>query len=100
VAVVNKEQLMNILLEPRVTEKSTRLGDKHKQFVFKVAIGARKPEIRQAVEQIFDVKVESVQVCNTKGKRKVFRYAPGRRSDWKKAYVRLKPGFDINFTGE
>ena len=97
---MNREELMKVLVEPRITEKSTRLGDKYKQFVFKVADGARKPEIRQAVEQLFDVKVESVQVCNTKGKRKMFRHAPGRRSDWKKAYVRLKPGFDINFTGE
>jgi large subunit ribosomal protein L23 len=97
---MNKERLMMVLIEPRVTEKSTRLGDKHKQFVFKVASGARKPEIRQAVELMFDVKVDSVQVCNTKGKRKMFRFAPGRRPDWKKAYVRLKPGFDIDFTGE
>jgi large subunit ribosomal protein L23 len=52
------------------------------------------------VEQLFDVKVQSVQVCNAKGKRKMFRYAPGRRPDWKKAYVRLKPGFDINFMGD
>jgi large subunit ribosomal protein L23 len=97
---MKKEALMRVLVEPRVTEKSTRLGDRHKQFVFKVAGGARKPEIRAAVEQLFDVKVESVKVCNVKGKRKLFRYAPGRRSDWKKAYVRLKPGFDINFMGD
>ena len=97
---MNKEQLMKVLLEPRVTEKSTRLGDKHKQFVFKVASSARKPEIRQAVEKLFDVQVQSVQVCNAKGKRKMFRYAPGKRPDWKKAYVRLKPGFDINFMGD
>jgi len=98
--VTKKEQLMNVLVEPRVTEKTTRLGDKYKQFVFKVAGSARKPEIRQAVELMFDVKVESVNVCNAKGKTKMFRQAQGRRSDWKKAYVRLKPGFDINFTGE
>lgn len=97
---MNKERLMKLLIEPRVTEKSTRLGDKHKQFVFKVAGGASKPDIRQAVEAMFDVKVDSVQVCNAKGKKKMFRYAPGRRPDWKKAYVRLKPGFDIDFTGE
>jgi len=97
---MKKEQLMRVLLEPRITEKSTRLGDKHKQFVFKVASSARKPEIRQAVELMFDVKVESVQVCIAKGKKKMFGRAPGRRSDWKKAYVRLQPGFDINFTGE
>jgi large subunit ribosomal protein L23 len=97
---MKKEHLMAVLLEPRVTEKSTRLGDKNKQFVFKVAGSARKPDIRQAVEQMFDVKVESVNVCNAKGKRKTFKFAPGSRSDWKKAYVRLKPGFDIDFMGE
>lgn len=96
---MNKERLMNVLRDPRVTEKSTLLGDKHRQFVFKVAKRATKPEIKQAVEAMFEVKVESVQVCNVKGKRKFFRNRPGRRPSWKKAYVSLKPGFDINFSG-
>lgn len=96
---MNQEQLMNVLLEPRVTEKSTMLGDKHQQYVFRVLNKATKPEIKQAVELLFDVQVESVQVSNVKGKRKVFQQTPGKRSGWKKAYVKLKPGFDIDFMG-
>ena len=94
---MNREKLMNILLEPRVTEKSTLLGDKNRQFVFRVRKDATKPEIKQAVELLFEVQVESVQVANLKGKMKRYRIATGRRSDWKKAYVKLKPGFDIDF---
>ena len=96
---MNQERLMNILLEPRVTEKSSLVGEKHRQFVFKVVKTATKPEIRQAVELMFEVEVESVQVCNVKGKVKTFQQTVGRRSDWKKAYVKLKPGFDIDFGG-
>jgi len=96
---MNKERLMKILLDPRVTEKSTLLGEKHKQFVFKVATEATKPEIKQAVESMFEVQVRSVRVCRVKGKRKLFRNTAGRRPAWKKAYVSLKPGFDINFSG-
>ena len=96
---MNRERLMKILVAPRVTEKSTMLGDKHRQFVFRVASEATKPDIKQAVEQMFEVKVESVRVCNVKGKRKIFKNAPGRRQGWKKAYVRLMPGFDINYVG-
>jgi large subunit ribosomal protein L23 len=94
---MNRERLMQVLLSPRITEKSSRLGDKLGQFVFRVAADADKAEIKRAVELMFDVKVDSVRVLNVKGKRKFFRQAPGRRSGWKKAYVRLKPGFDINF---
>ncbi len=93
------ERLMKVLLEPRVTEKSTYTADKHGQFVFKVMRDASKPEIRKAVEKMFEVEVESVQVLNVRGKSKMFRRAPGKRPDWKKAYVRLKPGFDIDFMG-
>ena len=96
---MNKERLMKILLEPRVTEKSTLLGDKYNQFVFKVTIDASKPEIKHAVEMLFEVEVDSVRVNNVKGKRKMYRQTRGKRSDWKKAYVKLKPGFDIDFMG-
>ncbi len=96
---MNKERLMKILLEPRITEKSTLVGDKYRQFVFKVVKDASKPEIKQAVELLFEVEVDSVQVCNVKGKVKSYRQTVGRRSDWKKAYVTLKPGFDIDFMG-
>ncbi len=96
---INKERLMQVLLEPRITEKSTLVAEHNRQFVFKVRKGASKPEIKQAVELMFEVKVEAVQVSNVKGKRKGFRQRAGRRADWKKAYVKLKPGFDIDFAG-
>ena len=95
----NKEKLMKVLLSPRITEKSTLLGDKYNQFVFKVVRSASKPEIKQAVELMFTVEVESVQVCMVKGKKKNFKNKSGSRSDWKKAYVKLKPGFDIDYIG-
>ena len=96
---MNKEQLMQVLLAPRITEKSTILAEQHKQFVFKVQKQASKPDIKQAVELMFAVEVESVRVMNVKGKRKNTRQSRGRRADWKKAYVKLKPGFDIDFMG-
>jgi large subunit ribosomal protein L23 len=99
VALVNQEKLMSVLLEPRVTEKSTMVGDKYRQYVFRVAKSATKPDIKKAVELMFEVEVESVQVSNVKGKRKTFQQTRGKRPDWKKAYVKLKPGFDINFVG-
>lgn len=96
---MNQEKLMNLLLVPRITEKSTMVGEKYQQYVFKVLKSATKPQIRQAVELMFKVEVDSVQVTNVKGKRKLFKQAAGKRSDWKKAYVRLKPGFEINYMG-
>ncbi len=97
---MNQERLMNVLLEPRVTEKTTLVGEANNQYVFKVAKDANKLEIKQAVELMFDgAEVESVQVSNVKGKNKVFARMPGKRADWKKAYVKLKPGFDIDFMG-
>jgi large subunit ribosomal protein L23 len=97
---MNQEKLMTVLLEPRVTEKSTLVGEAYNQYVFKVARSATKPEIKQAVELMFDgAEVESVQVTNVKGKKKMFARKPGQRVNWKKAYVKLKPGFDIDFMG-
>jgi large subunit ribosomal protein L23 len=98
--IMNQEKLMTVLLEPRVTEKSTMVGEAYNQYVFKVAKDATKPEIKQAVELMFDgAEVLSVQVTNVKGKTKMFARRPGQRVNWKKAYVRLKPGFDIDFMG-
>lgn len=96
---MNQEKLMNLLLAPRITEKTTMIGEKYRQYVFKVLKNATKSQIRQAVELMFKVEVESVQISNVKGKRKAFKQTVGTRSDWKKAYVKLKPGFDINFMG-
>ncbi len=96
---MNKERLMNVMLSPHVSEKSTGLADTSRQFVFKVAVDATKAEVKQAVELLFEVKVDGVQVCNVKGKRKRFGQVAGRRSDWKKAYVTLAEGADIDFLG-
>jgi large subunit ribosomal protein L23 len=94
---MKQEKLMQVLLQPRITEKATRIGDQHRQFVFRVAGSAGKESVRKAVELMFSVEVQSVRVCNVKGKQKLFKQKPGRRPGWKKAYVTLKPGFDINF---
>jgi large subunit ribosomal protein L23 len=91
------EQLMNVVLAPIVSEKSTMVADKHEQVVFRVADAASKPEIKAAVELLFKVKVESVQVLNVKGKQKRFGRHMGKRRSWKKAYVCLAPGQEINF---
>lgn len=94
---MNEERLMKVLLGPHVSEKGTRVGELHQQIVFKVVSDASKPEIKRAVEKMFDVQVDAVRVLNVKGKRKGVGRARGRRKDWKKAYVSLKPGQDIDF---
>ena len=96
---MKNERLMTILLEPRISEKSTLVADKYNQFVFKVIKDADKEEIRKAVELMFKVEVASVQTTNVKGKAKSFKQLQGSRNAWKKAYVKLKPGFDIDFMG-
>lgn len=95
---MNEELLFKVIQAPHVSEKGARLADKHSQIVFEVRRDATKPVIKQAVEKMFNVQVESVTVTNVKGKRKGGRIA-GARQDWKKAYVRLKPGQDIDFMG-
>ena len=96
---MNDERLMRVLVSPHVSEKSTRLNDEANQVVFKVLPDARKLEIKHAVEKLFNVEDEDVQVMNMKGKRKSSARQSGRRSDWKKAYVRLKQGHDLDFVG-
>lgn len=95
---MNIERLMKIIVAPHTSEKATRLADKERQFVFRVLRDATKKEIKEAVELLFKVKVGGVQVCNVKGKRKVFKQTVGYRQDWKKAYVTLTEG-DIQFAG-
>jgi large subunit ribosomal protein L23 len=94
-----EERLMRVLLGPHVSEKTTVAADKLNQVVFKVTRDATKRDIRKAVEKLFKVKVENVTVVNVNGKTKRFGRVEGRRSDWKKAYVRLAPGNDIDFVG-
>lgn len=91
-----EERLLQVILAPQVSEKSTRLAEDHEQVVLKVATTATKPEIKAAVELLFKVQVVSVQVLNVKGKSKRFGRFNGRRSDWKKAFVCLKPGQELN----
>lgn len=95
----NPERLMQVLLAPQISEKSTLVADRNNQYVFRVAAGATKPEIKAAVELMFKKKVKSVQVANVKGKEKRFARAVGRRRNWKKAYVSLMPGEEITFQG-
>lgn len=94
---MNQQRLMQVLLAPQISEKATYVADKHEQVIFRVATDATKPEIKAAVELLFKVEVESVQVANVKGKVKRFKGAVGRRKGWKKAFVSLKPGQEINF---
>ncbi len=94
---INQERLLQVILAPQITEKATRVADKNQQIAFKVRTDATKPEIKAAVELLFKVEVDGVTVTNVKGKVKRFGRAFGRRQDWKKAYVSLKPGQEINF---
>ncbi len=94
------ERLLQVILAPQVSEKSTRVADKNEQVIFRVAPDATKPEIKAAVELLFKVEVDSVQVANVKGKEKRFGRMTGRRSGWKKAFVCLKPGQEIQFVGQ
>jgi large subunit ribosomal protein L23 len=99
-AKYSNERLMTVLLAPVVSEKGTFIADKYEQVVFRVLQNATKPEVKAAVEMMFKVEVESVQIANVKGKQKRFGTHMGRRRNWKKAYVSLKPGQEINFAAE
>lgn len=90
-----KIRLANVLQAPIISEKSTNAADQNNQFVFKVQKTASKLQIKQAVELMFNVKVESVRVLNVKGKIKRFGRSIGKRSDWKKAYIKLEAGHSI-----
>ncbi len=96
------DRLLQVLLAPVISEKATFVGEKSNQYTFRVLPGATKPEIKAAVELVFSTKdrkveVTGVRVVNVKGKEKRFGRMMGRRDDWKKAYVSLAPGQDINF---
>jgi large subunit ribosomal protein L23 len=97
---MNNERLSKILLAPHSSEKSVRIADKHRQVVFKVAKDSNKLEIKRAVEKMFEVEVSAVTTAIVKGKTKMTGRIRGKRKDWKKACVTLKPGFDIQFSGE
>lgn len=94
---MNREQLMNVLIAPHVTEKTSLAMQSHNQYTFRVKRAATKTDIRQAVELMFDVKVKGVQIVNEPGKARRFGGTLGRTQDWKKAYVSLVPGQSIDY---
>ena len=94
---MNREQMYNTLIAPVITEKSTR-GSEYNQVTFKVPLAASKPEIREAVEGLFNVKVKAVNTLVVKGKTKRFKGRMGQRSDWKKAVVTLREGHSMDVT--
>ncbi|HHI94221.1 MAG TPA: 50S ribosomal protein L23 [Gammaproteobacteria bacterium] len=96
---MNDQRIMNILLGPHITEKAAIVGESSNQYVFQVAVNATKPEVKQAVEKLFEVEVDAVRVVNVKGKTKRTGYRVGCRKNWKKAYVRVKSGQTIDFVG-
>ncbi len=96
---MNNERLMKVLLSPIISEKSTRMAESSGHIAFRVLRDASKQEVARAVELMFEVKVNEVQILNVKGKEKRFGQRLGKRQDWRKAYVRLKPGDDIDFGG-
>ncbi|MFN3594776.1 MAG: 50S ribosomal protein L23 [Thiobacillaceae bacterium] len=96
-AKMNEERLYQVILAPVISEKATHIADRHNQVVFRVAPDATKPEVKAAVELLFKVQVDEVMIANVKGKVKRFGRFFGRRANWKKAYVCLKPGQELNF---
>ncbi|VAW57269.1 LSU ribosomal protein L23p (L23Ae) [hydrothermal vent metagenome] len=97
--MMQQEKILQVLLAPHISEKSTQTADTTGTHVFKVNKSANKAEIKQAVEELFEVKVAQVRVMNVKGKTKRFGQRMGKRSDWRKAYVKLAEGQDIAFAG-
>ena len=97
---MNQERLMQVLLAPQISEKATYVADKNEQVIFRVANDATKPEIKAAVELLFNVKVRGVSVANIKGKTKRFGRSMGRRDHVRKAYVLLQEGQELNLSGE
>jgi len=97
-STVTQQRIYQVLLAPHISEKSTFVAERNNQVVFRVAADATKPEIKAAVEALFKVDVESVQVVNVKGKQKRFCRFTGRRSDVRKAYVGIRDGQDHDLT--
>jgi large subunit ribosomal protein L23 len=95
----SKDRLAGVVISPHVSEKSARVQAEGNQYVFRVRTDATKPEIRAAVEFLFEVKVDKVRVVNQAGKEKRFGRSLGRRQDWKKAYIRLQAGQTIEMGG-
>ena len=95
---MNQERILQVLESPHVSEKAAIAADLNNQYVFKVALNATKSEIKKSVEQLFKVKVDNVRTLRVKGKVKRNKHGLSARTTWKKAYVRLQQGQDIDFT--
>ncbi|NTS76869.1 50S ribosomal protein L23 [Catenovulum sp. SM1970] len=97
--MISEERLLKVLLAPHISEKATLTAENDNTIVFKVTTDATKAEIKAAVEKLFEVSVDAVRTVNVKGKTKRFGARFGKRSDWKKAYVTLAEGSELDFTG-
>ena len=93
---MNDAKLYSVIRAPRVSEKTARLQEVSNQYVFEIAKTATKADVKAAIEQIFSVTVEAVNVVNVKGKNKAFKFRQGKRGDWRKAYVKLADGQSID----
>jgi large subunit ribosomal protein L23 len=99
VITTQQQRRFKLIKRPHISEKTTNLADNYRQFVFEVDRNANKSEVKQAVESLFNVKVSAVQLLNVKPKSRRFKQIEGHIKAWKKAYVRLEAGHDIDFTG-
>lgn len=97
---IHNSQTLDVIVAPQITEKATFIADKYNQVAFKVRKNATKIQIKQAIELMFKVEVTAVNLMNMNGKTKRRGNNYGKRADWKKAYVSLKPGQEINFAGD
>lgn len=96
---MNQERLLKTILSPHLSEKATIAAEKRREYVFEIASDATKPEVKQAIEELFKTQVSAVRIVNVKTKPKRFGGMLGRSKAWKKAYVTLKEGQEINFAG-
>jgi large subunit ribosomal protein L23 len=96
---MNQERLLKVITSPRVSEKSAKLTEKHNQYMFEVIDSATKPEIKDAIEFLFNTKVKSVRIVNVKAKKRIFRGMEGKKKGWKKAYVTLHANQKLDVMG-
>lgn len=96
---MNQERLLNVILAPHVSEKTARASEKHNEYAFRVVKGATKPEVKNAVEQLFNTKVETVRIVNVRAKTKQFKQVEGKKKGWRKAYVTLQKDQKLDIMG-
>lgn len=96
---MNQERLLKIILSPHISEKATIAAEKHNEYVFQVLRNATKPEVKDAIELLFNTKVKDVRIVNVRAKRKLFRGREGTRKGWKKAYVTLQSDQKLEILG-